>query len=178
MEVNEISSCSSHFITGPSQLTLYSSETLRHRLKDRIRMPRSGKSQRLSHQCGTCWRPTIKMWVWVHRVPSFRWHFLMKIVLAGGGRKMKLHFQHFFNDINSNVGENLHAWKLNENSPYQCGMKTFLLKISSAINFLTFAHDALSNHVKLLCVHFDDERNFKADGDRRRKQKMLFDVEN
>lgn len=24
----------------------------------------------------------------------------------------------------------------------------------------------LSNHVKLLCVHFDDGRNFKADGDR------------
>lgn len=60
---------------GPSQLTLCSSETLRHRLKDRIPMPRSAKSQRLSHQCGTCWRPIIKMWVWEHRASSFRWHF-------------------------------------------------------------------------------------------------------
>lgn len=98
MEVNEFLS-SLAFFAGPSQLTLCSSETLRHRLKDRIPMPRSAKSQRLSHQCGTCWRPIIKMWVWEHRASSFRWHFsdensfLLRWRVPGRQKKRtKLHF--------------------------------------------------------------------------------------
>lgn len=178
------------FIPGPSQLTLCSSETLRHRLKDKIRMPRSAKSQRSSHQCGTCWRLTIKMWVWESCAPSFEWQRFAWSENSVPGLpschpnyselEAKLHFQLAFNHVNSaqrsvGLGWKICIWEFS----YPRRMKSSLPSSESwAINFPTFMHMTYqlcmlfpSNHVKLLCVQFDDGRKkirceLKADEDR------------
>ena len=73
--------------------------------------------------------------------------------------RTKLHFELFFNDINSNVEKiSLEIFLSEAKENFFC-----------AINFLTFAHtrqlqfffrELLSNHVKVLCMHFQRRATF------------------
>lgn len=82
----------------------------------------------------------------------------------------------FYNDINSYV-----EWKISistEQTSYQRRKQTYIFSSESVCNqFSSAAHDVdflLSNHVKLLCVHFEDGKFFKADEDRHEQRKNCY----
>lgn len=94
--------------------------------------------------------------------------------------RTKLHFELFFNDINSNVEENSLEIFLSEDERKLFSVQSifWLLHTHDNFNFI-FSCAAFKSRKTFMYAFSNDEKDFKADGNqRKRRKKKVFDVEN